>query len=216
MNKIKLMTYVEDVMKEYDIPDTLKNKKRIRAMFEKRLKKEGLWDSAELVKSSNRRSNAKVFVIEELERIKLELHDYLKANNAGAIVKNVLEKDLDRKQTAVKLEMAKLRGEQPGNLLIERINKPLPAHQDPRWEISDRMRLDIMIEALFNAQFEDIDINNGVKTENLSDNIMLETILRKQRDDQYARKTRQNVQRVSDLIIELKVTVEENNRSCLW
>lgn len=85
MNKLKLMTYVEDVMKEYDIPDTLKNKKRIRAMFEKRLKKEGLWDSAELVKSSNRRSHAKVFVIEELERIKLELHDYLKANNAGAI-----------------------------------------------------------------------------------------------------------------------------------
>lgn len=52
--------------------------------------------------------------------------------------------------------------------------------------------------------------NNGVKTENLSDNIMLETILRKQRDDQYARKTRQNVQRVSDLIIEFKVTAEEN------
>lgn len=70
----------------------------------------------------------------------------------------MLEKDLDRKQTAVKLEMAKLRGEQPGNLSIERINKPLPAHQDPRWEISDRMRLDIMIEALFYAQFEDIDI----------------------------------------------------------
>lgn len=157
MNKLKLMTYVEDVMKEYDIPDTLKNKKRIRAMFEKRLKKEGLWDSAELVKSSNRRSHAKVFVIEELERIKLELHDYLKANNAGAIVKNVLEKDLERKQTAVKLEMAKLRGEQPGNLSIEWINKPLPAHQDPRWEISDKMRLDIMIEALFYAQFEDID-----------------------------------------------------------
>ena len=32
MNKLKLMTYVEDVMKEYDIPDTLKNKKRIMSM----------------------------------------------------------------------------------------------------------------------------------------------------------------------------------------
>ena len=79
MTKIKLTTYVEGVVKEYDIPDT--RVRNIRTMFVKHLQKTNLWDNAD---QANDICKSKIFDPKDLDTIKQRLHNYLQENNKEA------------------------------------------------------------------------------------------------------------------------------------
>ena len=100
MTKIKLTTYVKDIVKEYGIPDT--RTRNIRTMFVKHLQKANLWDDAD---QANDITKTKVFDTKDLETIKQRLHTYLQENNKEAIEKTKIR----REQIAQKKETERLR-----------------------------------------------------------------------------------------------------------
>ena len=61
MTKIKLTTYVKDVVKEYGIPDT--RTRNIRTMFVKQLQKANLWDNAD---QANDITKTKIFALHNI------------------------------------------------------------------------------------------------------------------------------------------------------
>ena len=88
MTKIKLTTYVKDVVEEYGIPDT--RTRNIRTMFVKQLQKANLWDNAD---QANDICKSKIFDPKELDTIKQRLHDYLQENNKESINKTKIRKE---------------------------------------------------------------------------------------------------------------------------
>lgn len=144
MTKIKLTTYVKDVVKEYGIPDT--RTRNIRAMFVKHLQKANLWDNAD---QANDITKTKIFDPKDLDTIKQRLHNYLQENDKEAIEKTKIR----REQIAQKKEIERLRKN-----MVEDVLSYRDRMRKERCKITDEMKRDIMLEALYNMYFEDIDI----------------------------------------------------------
>lgn len=144
MTKIKLTTYVKDVVKEYGIPDT--RTRNIRTMFVKQLQKANLWDNAD---QANDITKTKIFDPKDLDTIKQRLYNYLQENNKEAIEKTKIR----REQIAQKKEIERLRKN-----MVEDVLSYRDRIREERCKITDEMKRDIMLEALYNMYFEDIDI----------------------------------------------------------
>lgn len=144
MTKIKLTTYVKDIVKEYGIPDT--RTRNIRTMFVKHLQKANLWDDAD---QANDITKTKIFDTKDLETIKQRLHTYLQENNKEAIEKTKIR----REQIAQKKETERLRKN-----MVEDVMSYRDRMREERCKITDEMKRDIMLEALYNMYFEDIDV----------------------------------------------------------
>ena len=144
MTKIKLTTYVEGVVKEYDTPDT--RVRNIRTMFVKHLQKTNLWDNAD---QANDICKSKIFDPKDLDTIKQRLHNYLQENNKEAIEKTKIR----REQIAQKKEIERLRKN-----TVEDVMSYRDRMREERCKITDEMKRDIMLEALYNMYFEDVDV----------------------------------------------------------
>lgn len=144
MTKIKLTTYVKDVVEEYGIPDT--RTRNIRTMFVKHLQKANLWDNAD---QANDIRKSKIFDPKELYTIKQRLHNYLQENNKEAIEKTKIRKE----QIAQKKEIERLRKN-----MVEDVMSYRDRMREERCKITDEMKRDIMLEALYNMYFEDVDV----------------------------------------------------------
>lgn len=144
MTKIKLTTYVKDIVKEYGIPDT--RTRNIRTMFVKHLQKANLWDDAD---QANDITKTKIFDTKDLETIKQRLHTYLQENNKEAIEKTKIR----REQIAQKKETERLRKN-----MVEDVMSYRDRMREERCKITGEMKRDIMLEALYNMYFEDVDV----------------------------------------------------------
>lgn len=155
MTKIKLTTYVEDVVKEYNAPDT--RTRNIRTMFVKQLQKANLWDNAD---QANDIRKSKIFDPKDLDTIKQRLHNYLQENSVESIEKAKVRKE----QTAQKKEIERLRKN-----MVEDVMSYRDRMREERCKITDEMKRDIMLEALYSMFFEDVDVEQWY-----SDNVTLD------------------------------------------
>ena len=150
MTKMQLTPYVKDVVKEYGISDTRTDFNRIRNKFMRELQKIDLWDNADQADDVSR---TKSFNLKDLDTIKQRLHNYLQENDKEAI---------ERAETKRKKEYAaardKLRQEQNERQQKFDVIRYQQRMREERCKITGEMERDIMLEALYNMYFEDVDV----------------------------------------------------------
>ena len=146
MTKITLTTYVKDVVKEYGISDTRTDFNRIRNKFMRQLQKADLWDNTD---QANDITKTRSFDPKDLDTIKQRLHTYLQENNKEAIEKTKIR----REQIAQKKETERLRKN-----MVEDVMSYRDRMREERCKITGEMKRDIMLEALYNMYFEDVDV----------------------------------------------------------
>ena len=150
MTKITLTTYVKDVVKEYGISDTRTDFNRIRNKFMRQLQKADLWDNTT---KTNDITKTRSFDPKDLDTIKQRLHTYLQENNKEAIEQAEIKR---KKEYAAARD--KLRQEQNERQQKFDVMRYRDRMREERCKITDEMKRDIMLEALYNMYFEDVDV----------------------------------------------------------
>lgn len=137
---------MKDVVKEYGISDTRTDFNRIRNKFMRQLQKADLWDNTD---QANDITKTRSFDPKDLDTIKQRLHTYLQENNKEAIEKTKIR----REQIAQKKETERLRKN-----MVEDVMSYRDRMREERCKITGEMKRDIMLEALYNMYFEDVDV----------------------------------------------------------
>lgn len=150
MTKMQLTPYVKDVVKEYGISDTRTDFNRIRNKFMRELQKIDLWDNANQADDVSR---TKSFNLKDLDTIKQRLHNYLQENNKEAIERAEIKRKKEYAEAREKLKQEQNERQQKFDIMKYRQRM----HEE-RCKITDEMKRDIMLEALYNMYFEDVDV----------------------------------------------------------
>ena len=149
MTKITLTNYIENIVAEYKMETTCDYFKQFCKAFTRRLKKKNLWET-----DSFDENGKKLFDINELDKIKVALHDYLN-DNIEEFVYIRDQNEFYNIYNQVKDKEKNFReSESRMYAIVER-------------NVTPSMEKDLMLKAIYNMFFEDIDKEQWSKDNNV-------------------------------------------------
>lgn len=139
-----LTEFVEEQLTKFEIPDTEKNRNKLRIKFTRTLKEIGIWDEAETKLIG--RKNTKVFTFEQLEKLYSRVESYL------------------LKHSDIDIEKLKAHRQKHEEYLAELYNMTqedfMRQQQEKQYQpptVTSAEAIEVMITALFEKFFEPID-----------------------------------------------------------
>lgn len=140
-----LTDYVNTQIEKYDIPDTEKNRSKLRIKFTRELKRLRYWDTAE--KKVIGRNETRLFTDEQLNQLSIEVEPYLLKQ--GNVDIEELEEYRQNFENYV---------EDIHNQTNESHQQQLEAEQYEAPRVTKREAMEVMLTALFQKFFEPLDV----------------------------------------------------------
>ena len=140
-----LTDYVNTQIEKYDIPDTEKNRSKLRIKFTRELKRLRYWDTAE--KKVIGRNETRLFSDQQLNDLSIEVEPYLLKQ--GNVDIEELEKYRQNFENYV---------EDIHNQTNESHQQQLEAEQYEAPRVTKREAMEVMLTALFEKFFEPLDV----------------------------------------------------------
>lgn len=140
-----LTDYVNTQIEKFDIPDTEKNRSKLRIKFTRELKRLGYWDTAE--KKVIGRNETRLFSDEQLNHLSIEVEPYLLKQG------NVDIEELEEYRQNFENYIEEVR-----NQTNESYQQQLEAEQYEPPKVTKREAMEVMITALFEKYFSPLDI----------------------------------------------------------
>lgn len=144
-NKYTLTTYIEDIFTNYEIEYTKKNFNAVRIKFERELKRLNLWDNAE--QKLIGKKITRLFHYLDLKKVEVISRDYLLKKSK--IDKNEYLKHLDKYDFY--MENRDIVNDEINTVIEDSYNNYTPY-------ISEKEKINLMVEALFYKFFDGIDV----------------------------------------------------------
>ena len=145
-----LTDYVNTQIEKFDIPDTEKNRSKLRIKFTRELKRLGYWDTAE--KKVIGRNETRLFSDEQLNHLSIEVEPYLLKQG------NVDIEELEEYRQNFENYIEEVR-----NQTNESYQQQLEAEQYEPPKVTKREAMEVMLTALFEKFFEPLDIEQWNK-----------------------------------------------------
>lgn len=139
-----LTDYVNTQIEKFDIPDTEKNRNKLRIKFTRTLQELGYWDNAE--KRVIGRNETRLFTNEQLNQLSIKVEPYLLKQ--GNIDTEELEEYRQNFENYV---------EEISNQTNESYQQQLEAEQYEPPKVTKREAMEVMLTALFEKFFEPLD-----------------------------------------------------------
>ena len=140
-----LTDYVNTQIEKYDIPDTEKNRSKLRIKFTRELKRLRYWDTAE--KKVIGRNETRLFTDEQLNQLSIEVEPYLLKQG------NVDIKELEEYRQNFENYVEDIH-----NQTNESHQQQLEAEQYEAPRVTKREAMEVMLTALFQKFFEPLDV----------------------------------------------------------
>lgn len=140
-----LTDYVNTQIEKYDIPDTEKNRSKLRIKFTRELQRLRYWDTAE--KKVIGRNETRLFTDEQLNQLSIEVEPYLLKQ--GNVDIEELEEYRQNLENYV---------EEISNQTNESYQQQLEAEQYEPPKVTKREAMEVMLTALFENFFEPLDV----------------------------------------------------------
>ena len=154
MNKLEVFTmpryttltdFVNTQIEKYDIPDTEKNRSKLRIKFTRELQKLGYWETAE--KKVIGRNETRLFSDQQLNDLSIEVEPYLLKQG------NVDIEELEEYRQNLENYVEEIR-----NQTNESHQQQLEAEQYEAPRVTKREAMEVMLTALFQKFFEPLDL----------------------------------------------------------
>ena len=140
-----LTDYVNTQIEKYDIPDTEKNRSKLRIKFTRELQRLRYWDTAE--KKVIGRNETRLFTDEQLNQLSIEVEPYLLKQ--GNVDIEELEEYRQNFENYI---------EDIHNQTNESHQQQLEAEQYEAPKVTKREAMEVMLTALFQKFFEPLDL----------------------------------------------------------
>lgn len=140
-----LTDYVNTQIEKYDIPDTEKNRSKLRIKFTRELQRLRYWDTAE--KKVIGRNETRLFTDEQLNQLSIEVEPYLLKQG------NVNTEELEEYRQNFENYI-----EEIGNQTNESHQQQLEEEQYQSPRVTKREAMEVMLTALFEKFFEPLDV----------------------------------------------------------
>ena len=140
-----LTDYVNTQIEKYDIPDTEKNRSKLRIKFTRELQRLRYWDTAE--KKVIGRNETRLFTDEQLNQLSIEVEPYLLKQ--GNVDIEELEEYRQNFENYI---------EDIHNQTNESHQQQLEAEQYEAPRVTKREAMEVMLTALFEKFFEPLDV----------------------------------------------------------
>ena len=140
-----LTDYVNTQIEKYDIPDTEKNRSKLRIKFTRELQKLRYWETAE--KKVIGRNETRLFTDEQLNQLSIKIEPYLLKQ--GNVDIEELEEYRQNLENYV---------EEISNQTNESYQQQLEAEQYEPPKVTKREAMEVMLTALFEKFFEPLDV----------------------------------------------------------
>lgn len=140
-----LTDYVNTQIEKFDIPDTEKNRSKLRIKFTRELKRLRYWDTAE--KKVIGRNETRLFTDEQLNQLSIEVEPYLLKQ--GNVDIEELEEYRQNFENYI---------EDIHNQTNESHQQQLEAEQYEAPRVTKREAMEVMLTALFEKFFEPLDV----------------------------------------------------------
>lgn len=140
-----LTDYVNTQIEKFDIPDTEKNRSKLRIKFTRELKRLGYWDTAE--KKVIGRNETRLFSDQQLTDLSIEVEPYLLKH--GNVDIEELEEYRQNFEDYI---------EEISNQTNESHQQQLEAEQYEAPRVTKREAMEVMLTALFEKFFEPLDV----------------------------------------------------------
>lgn len=140
-----LTDYVNTQIEKFDIPDTEKNRSKLRIKFTRELKRLGYWDTAE--KKVIGRNETRLFSDQQLTDLSIEVEPYLLKQG------NVDIKELEEYRQNFENYVEDIH-----NQTNESHQQQLEAEQYEAPRVTKREAMEVMLTALFEKFFEPLDV----------------------------------------------------------
>ena len=140
-----LTDYVNTQIEKFDIPDTEKNRSKLRIKFTRELKRLGYWDTAE--KKVIGRNETRLFSDQQLTDLSIEVEPYL--FKQGNVDIEELEEYRQNFEDYI---------EEISNQTNESHQQQLEAEQYEAPRVTKREAMEVMLTALFEKFFEPLDV----------------------------------------------------------
>ena len=140
-----LTDYVNTQIEKYDIPDTEKNRSKLRIKFTRELQRLRYWDTAE--KKVIGRNETRLFTDEQLNQLSIEVEPYLLKQG------NVDTEELEEYRQNFEKYIEDIH-----NQTNESHQQQLEAEQYEPPKVTKREAMEVMLTALFENFFEPLDI----------------------------------------------------------
>lgn len=145
-----LTDYVNTQIEKFDIPDTEKNRSKLRIKFTRELKRLGYWDTGE--KKVIGRNETRLFSDQQLNHLSIEVEPYLLKQ--GNVDIEELEEYRQNFEDYI---------EERRNWTNESYQQQLEAEQYEPPQVTKREAMEVMITALFEKYFEPLDLEQWNK-----------------------------------------------------
>lgn len=140
-----LTDYVNTQIEKFDIPDTEKNRSKLRIKFTRELQRLGYWDTAE--KKVIGRNETRLFTDEQLNHLSIEVEPYLLKQ--GNVDIEELEEYRQNFEDYI---------EEISNQTNESYQQQLEAEEYAPPTVTKREAMEVMLTALFQKFFEPLDV----------------------------------------------------------
>lgn len=140
-----LTDYVNTQIEKYDIPDTEKNRSKLRIKFTRELQRLRYWDTAE--KKVIGRNETRLFTDEQLNQLSIEVEPYLLKQG------NVDTEELEEYRQNFEKYIEDIH-----NQTNESHQQQLEAEQYEPPKVTKREAIEVMLTALFEKFFEPLDV----------------------------------------------------------
>lgn len=154
MNKLEVFTmpryttltdFVNTQIEKFEIPDTEKNRNKLRIKFTRELQRLGYWDTAE--KKVIGRNETRLFSDQQLNHLSIEVEPYLLKQG------NVDIEELEEYRQSLENYVEEIR-----NQTNESYQQQLEAEQYEAPRVTKREAMEVMLTALFQKFFEPLDV----------------------------------------------------------
>lgn len=140
-----LTDYVNTQIEKFDIPDTEKNRNKLRIKFTRTLQELGYWDTAE--KKVIGRNETRLFTDQQLNHLSIEVEPYLlKQGNVDIEELEEYRQNLEQYREDII------------NQTNESYQQQLEAEQYEPPKVTRREAMEVMLTALFEKFFEPLDV----------------------------------------------------------
>lgn len=140
-----LTDFVNTQIEKFDIPDTEKNRNKLRIKFTRTLQQLGYWDTAE--KKVIGRNETRLFTEQQLNHLSIEVEPYLLKQG------NVDIEELEEYRQNLENYVEDIR-----NQTNESYQQQLEAEQYEPPRVTKREAMEVMLTALFEKFFEPLDV----------------------------------------------------------
>lgn len=140
-----LTDYVNTQIEKFDIPDTEKNRSKLRIKFSRELQKLGYWDTAE--KKVIGRNETRLFTDEQLNQLSIKVEPYLLKQG------NIDIEELEEYRQNFENYLEDIH-----NQTNESHQQQLEAEQYAPPTVTKREAMEVMLTALFQKFFEPLDV----------------------------------------------------------